>query len=169
MHLKMKYASVLVLHMPTENGESILFTKRSLAVDSHKGQISFPGGMNEPIDLDPLATAIRETCEEIGVCEKEIEITGASNPIHNRNQDFLIYPYTGRIISHSSFKLSQEVEKIILVPVLWLKNPANVFLETLIEEKGNTKILTKFKPYQNEVIWGITAAIVMQVLEKKQR
>jgi len=164
MQPKNIYASVLVLSVETGNGESILFTKRSLIVDSHKGQVSFPGGMNEPIDINPLATAIRETREEIGVCEAEIEITGSANPVHSRNQDFLIYPFKGRILKNINFKLNQEVDKIIFVPVKWLKNPLNAFQEIVIDEKGNAKTILKFEPYQDEVIWGITAAIVMQVL-----
>ena len=55
---------------------SILFTKRADDVPTHKGQVSFPGGMEEPEDTGPVATALRETFEEVGLRPESIQVLG---------------------------------------------------------------------------------------------
>ncbi|NDC25358.1 MAG: CoA pyrophosphatase, partial [Proteobacteria bacterium] len=76
-------ASVLVLmaHHPGQEDFQIVLTKRTQKVLHHKGQISFPGGVPEKEDPHLLATALRETHEEIGVPSEAIEILGMLDPV----------------------------------------------------------------------------------------
>ena len=74
-------AAVLV-SLCTVGGEpSFLFTKRTDDVPTHKGQVAFPGGMTDPGDKDPVATAVRETTEEVGFPESSIRVLGMSHDV----------------------------------------------------------------------------------------
>ncbi len=69
-------AAVLVIFDLVSSQPRLLFTKRTQQVSTHKGEISFPGGRRDPADADLLATALRETEEEIGLSRDNIEIVG---------------------------------------------------------------------------------------------
>lgn len=80
----LKASAVLCLLMPPpEKGEAlqILFTRRSAFVNSHRGQIGFPGGRREKGDRGPVETALRETYEEIGIAPEDIRVLGSLPPI----------------------------------------------------------------------------------------
>jgi 8-oxo-dGTP pyrophosphatase MutT (NUDIX family) len=81
--LKKKRQASILIPLCNRNGEaSILYTLRSQTVGTHKGQVSFPGGMNNP-DEDDISTAIRETIEEIGEDVGDIEIIGLGQTIYS--------------------------------------------------------------------------------------
>jgi len=69
-------AAVLCLFTMIENRPSILFTKRSEKVGTHKGQVSFPGGMEDAEDRDATATALREFEEELGIPQGDVTVLG---------------------------------------------------------------------------------------------
>ena len=69
-------AAVLCLFTMIENRPSILFTKRTEKVGTHKGQVSFPGGMEDAEDRDATATALREFEEELGISQNEVMVLG---------------------------------------------------------------------------------------------
>lgn len=62
-----KEAAVLLLLSPSNTGLKLLFTRRALHLNAHPGEVSFPGGLREPTDLDLYTTALRETREEVGL------------------------------------------------------------------------------------------------------
>lgn len=74
-------AAVLISLCTVEGVPSFLFTKRADDVPTHKGQVAFPGGMADPEDVDPIATAIRETEEEVGFPESQIQVLGISHDV----------------------------------------------------------------------------------------
>src|SRR5829696_10398579 len=76
-----KQAAVLVPLFPDAAGElHAVFTERRAELRRHAGEISFPGGRREPQDADLLATALRETHEEIGLSPDRVELLGALQP-----------------------------------------------------------------------------------------
>ncbi len=89
-------ASVLVPFAYHDQKLSILFTHRSNQLASHRGQVSFPGGMKESADRDLLAPALRETKEEIGIDPENIEVLGQLEPIKSHT-GLMIYPFAGFI------------------------------------------------------------------------
>ena len=96
---------------------NLLFTKRTSGVAKHQGEISFPGGAAEESDTDLIQTALRETCEEIGIDESGIDILGVLEPIPTIS-NFCVLPVIA--IVNWPVKLTintDEVEKIILIPV----------------------------------------------------
>lgn len=155
-------AAVLVPFYPEPHGLSLIFTKRTNHLDHHKGQISFPGGRQDPGDRDATATALRETYEEIGVRPDHVEIWG------RLNQDvtvtgFSLAPVVGIIPYPYDFKLHTfEVERLIIAPLAHLMDPDNSGEEMYPWQGKNYKTYKYY--FKDDVIWGATARIVHKLI-----
>ncbi|ORX98478.1 hypothetical protein K493DRAFT_189905, partial [Basidiobolus meristosporus CBS 931.73] len=90
-------AAVLVPFCMVEGKPSILFTVRSNNMNSHRGEVSFPGGKKDPEDKTLLATALRETQEEISIPMEDIEVLGQHATLPNRTLTMKVYPFVGFI------------------------------------------------------------------------
>src|SRR5690554_1903096 len=87
------FRSAVLIPLVHMNGEwHILFEVRSLTMRKQPGDISFPGGRIESTDSSPLAAAIRETYEELGVNPKDIQVLGEISP-YIMSPSFVIYPF----------------------------------------------------------------------------
>jgi 8-oxo-dGTP pyrophosphatase MutT (NUDIX family) len=152
-------ASVLVPLFRTDDQFRVLFTKRADTVEYHKGEVSFPGGT---VDLDDHSwehTAIRETFEEIGVKEEDIEILGQLDDITTLISHFIIHPFVGMIPYPYSFHINRrEVEQLIEVPLEFFVNPSQPQPHTI--EYGEERLEVPAFKYGDTVIWGATERIV---------
>jgi 8-oxo-dGTP pyrophosphatase MutT (NUDIX family) len=147
-----------------KNGEyHILFTKRAENMTHHRGEISFPGGVNHPEDTDILQTALRETWEEVGIAPEEVEILGVLDDflsIHN----VLVTPYVGFVATELRLRINPaEIERIVEVPLSYLLTPG-IFQLREWSWQGRT-IPLLFVLYGKDSIWGLTAAMLKQFLE----
>ena len=160
----LKPAAVLV-PIFCKNGEyHILFTRRTEKVKVHKGQISFPGGAYEEKDCTLLATALRESAEEIGLRPEDVEILGELDDSFSVPSNYSISPFVAQIPCPYKFEINEdEIDEIIEVPV-----------SALVEDKHSTQVTevrdddadyTHVYKYQGTVIWGATARIAHQFLE----
>jgi len=141
----------------------LLFTKRTLTVRDHRGQISFPGGVRSSKDPHLLATALRETEEEIGVDRNVIEVWGRINQSHTLGSGYWISPFVGLVPYPYEFKPNNvEVERLIIVPFSHLLDPAN-FSEGTYDWGGQTW-MTQLYTYGDDVIWGLTARLLYNFL-----
>ena len=117
-------AAVLVPIVFRKNGPHIIVTMRSMKVETHKGQISFPGGVREPEDKNAVDNALRETQEEIGVDPDSVTVMGLLDDIVT-SSGFKVTPVVGFVSSEVSYsKDSVEVEEIIEVPISFLRDPS---------------------------------------------
>ncbi len=155
-----KPAAVLVPFYFDGSEWRVVFTKRTDKVDSHKGQISFPGGGREPEDGSFSETALRETEEEIGVGREEVELLGRLDPLLTVT-GFLVHPFVGTIPYPYDFRLNKfEVDRLLELP-----------LTGLIEEAGNqagdvvSGLDLKFNR-RGDLIWGATARILYQLIKE---
>ncbi len=89
------HAAVLIL-LSDSSAPDLLFTERAAHLRKHAGQISFPGGGREPGDVDPQATALRETWEEIGLPPERVEIIGQLPATRLPVSRFDVAPVVGR-------------------------------------------------------------------------
>jgi len=143
-----------------------LFTKRTEAVEHHKGQISFPGGGQHPEDANLWETAVRETEEEIGVPREAIRILGALPKLVTVT-DFEVSPFVGAIPYPVEFRHGTgEVEEIIEIPLAYLLDPM-VVEEVMLKWKGRD-VKTLVYHYRGHAIWGATARILADFLEALQ-
>lgn len=153
-------ASVLVPLVAHADAMSLLLTQRSALLRDHAGQISFPGGRIDPKDTNAVATALRETEEEIGLSRRHIEIIGTL-PDYYTGTGFQVTPVVALV--HPPFDLvaeSGEVDEIFEVPLSFLMNGAHH--ERRSAEFPNLPGRRTFYaiPYERHFIWGATAGML---------
>jgi 8-oxo-dGTP pyrophosphatase MutT (NUDIX family) len=161
-----KSSAVLVPLLMDETVWKLLFTRRSDQLTDHRGQVSFPGGHVEAGDSGPLQTALRETCEEIGIHSEDIRPLGILDPADTRT-GFRIWPVVCVLKWPLELTLSSpEVREVFFVPVEWLMQPGNLTWRSMKSINGRAQSKAPFfKPFQGHVIWGATAAIAVRLME----
>lgn len=151
-------AAVLVPIVFRKNGPHIIVTMRSMKVETHKGRISFPGGVREPEDKNAVDNALRETQEEIGVDPDSVTVMGLLDDIVT-SSGFKVTPVVGFVSSEVSYsKDSVEVEEIIEVPISFLRDPSKHEVVTM-EYENICYRYHSFK-YNGYDIWGVTGGII---------
>lgn len=128
-HQPAKKAAVLIPLCVVNQQVSLLYTLRASHLKSHRGQVSFPGGMQDTHDKNLETTALRETHEELGIEQDNIEIWGSGNLIVTRG-DTCVLPVIGRIkndleIEHLRVN-HHEVDEVFAVSLEDLCHPANI-------------------------------------------
>lgn len=152
-------AATLMPLVRTPQGLEMLFTRRSLQLKKHSGQISFPGGRVDKEDASATHTALRETFEEIGVPEQKIQVVGQL-PDFFTGTGFLMKPFVAFIDEDYTLKINQdEVAEVFAVPLSFLLNPDNHFLHHV--PMGVATVREYFSiPWKDYFIWGATAAVI---------
>jgi 8-oxo-dGTP pyrophosphatase MutT (NUDIX family) len=118
-------ASVLIALVNRPAGLSLLLTRRTAHLRDHAGQISFPGGRVEAEDSDAVATALRETEEEIGLSRAHIEVLGQL-PIYTTVTAFQVTPVVALVEPGFELTLDAfEVAEAFEVPLQFLMSPAH--------------------------------------------
>ncbi len=161
------HASVLVPLVMRDEGLRLLLTRRTAHLKDHAGQISFPGGRAETHDSDAVATALRETEEEVGLAREHVEVIGAL-PHYTTITAFVVTPVVALV--RPGFRLaldSFEVAEAFEVPLAFLMDPANHHRHVFEHEGERRQFLSM--PWEGEgadgsrqryFIWGATAAML---------
>jgi 8-oxo-dGTP pyrophosphatase MutT (NUDIX family) len=146
---------------------SVLLTLRTADLPSHPGQIAFPGGKIDPHDATPLAAAIREGEEEIGLDPGMIEPIGYLD-LYLTFSGFRILPAVVRVAPDYRVRVNpSEVAEAFEVPLPFLMEPANHAVKTR-EWRGIQRTYLEM-PYGERYIWGITAGILRNLYERLYR
>jgi 8-oxo-dGTP pyrophosphatase MutT (NUDIX family) len=154
--LKLKLSAVFVLLYRTYFGYVVLLNKRTQKVKFNKGEICFPGGGMDKSDDSLLATALRETHEEMGIRSVDVDLLGELDETTTRT-GFVIKPFLGTIPYPYEFNPNDdEVEEVLEVPVATLLDPNNVS-----EVDWAHSRLYSYKHHQ---IYGATARILEQMI-----
>lgn len=155
-------ASVLMLLFPKDGEYHVLFTKRTERVKHHKGEISFPGGARDDGDESPLATALRETQEEVGIDPRDVEVLGPLDQVRTR-YGYKVTPFVGDIPYPYPFvPREEEVSEVLEVPISTLVTSEDK--SGTVDVEGQRYHLVTYR-YGDHVIWGATAKMVERFLD----
>ncbi|MBP1934666.1 NUDIX hydrolase [Ammoniphilus resinae] len=179
-------ASVMLSLIKENDGLSVLFEVRGHKLRHQPGEICFPGGRIEEEDLNEEAAAIRETCEELGVSANDLEIIGQLDVFVTPHT--IIYPYLSLLKEGTPLHPDpDEVAELFTVPLEFLvdnqpdlhlvpiemKPPEDFPFDLIPNGKyykwRKAQIPEYFYRYRDKVIWGITARILHDFLEKLKK
>lgn len=145
----------------------VLLTRRTDHLRDHAGQVSFPGGRVEPEDVDVVATALRETQEEIGLDARHVQVLGQL-PTYTTGSGFVVTPVVSLVQPGFELALDAfEVAEAFEVPLAYLMTPAHHRWHALERDGARREFLSM--PWEGLAsdgtprrffIWGATAAML---------
>lgn len=154
-------AAVLLLLYPGAEGLSFVLTRRTDVVSTHKGQVSLPGGAVDPGDRTATHAALREACEELGLCEADVHMLGGLTPLYVIVSDFEIKPLVGVLEARPRFVPNPaEVAEVIEVPLAALLDD-----EVKVSERWEVQGMSLDVPFYRvgeHAVWGATAIILSE-------
>ena len=161
-------AAVMILLFPADDERlRLVLTLRQESLRGHSGQVSFPGGRQDPQDESLTATAIRETCEEIGVCKETIRIIGSLPRFYIPASHFDVRPIVAKCDKVPCFDPNPaEVEDVFSFALEDLLNP-----RFKCDEQRIIRGYYVYVPYYDvhgHKVWGATA-IMLSELEERLR
>ncbi len=152
-------AAVLVPLVERPTGLQVLLTQRASHLKNHPGQISFPGGRIESMDVGPWEAALRETQEEIGLEPQFVTRAGYLQD-HLVISGFRVTPAVGFVQPGFNLQLdATEVENVFEVPLEFVLDSHN-HLPREHSFAGLT-VVTQEIPYEGRQIWGATASMLI--------
>jgi len=155
-------AAVLMPIFEWHREHYFLLTLRTEEVQTHKGQVSFPGGMREGNE-DLHQTALRETLEEIGIEEGRIETLGRFHDYLSIN-GYRVTPFAGFIAEPFTIKpQTTEVAEVLQVPFQVFLDPSCLRVER--SKRLGTEAELYFYSFGIYEIWGLTARIIRDFFE----
>ena len=151
-------AAVLIPLVQRPEGLTILLTMRTDHLSSHAGQVSFPGGRSEVYDASAIATALRETEEEVGLARAHVEVLGCL-PDYLTGTGYQVTPVVGLVTPPFELRADpSEVAEIFEVPLAFLMDGVN-HQRLSVELPGGRRSFYAM-PYERFYIWGATAGML---------
>ena len=156
-------AAVLIPIVARPQGATILLTQRASELSHHAGQIAFPGGRIDAADASPLAAALRETEEEVGLTRAAVTPLGYLDPYFT-GSGYRILPIVAIVTPPFALRVNPaEVEEAFEVPAQFLMDPANHLWH--LRERDGRRFGTYAMPFGDRNIWGATAGILRNLYE----
>ena len=158
---------MLLLFDPSSPGLPLLFMLRSRELRFHAGQIGFPGGSEEPGDSGIVATALRESSEEVGLDASNVDVIGVLSPLVTATSERWLTPVVG--LQRADWTVRPDDHEV----AEWFR----IDLDTLLRaphsvrelERDGERRLVHFYEAEGRVIWGVSGAILHELMERMGR
>ena len=151
-------ASVLMPLVDREGGVTVLLTQRTDDMPSHAGQIAFPGGRRQAEDVDAVATALRETEEEVGLDRRFVDVLGMVDH-YRTGTSYEITPVVGIVTPGFTLKADpREVADVFEVPLDHFLDERNHRIDSRVWQGRERRYYAM--PYGKRYIWGATAGML---------
>jgi 8-oxo-dGTP pyrophosphatase MutT (NUDIX family) len=161
-------AAVLVSLIPRDDALHVLLTRRTDALRHHAGQVSFPGGRIEAADADPVAAALREAHEEVGLAPSLAQPLGYLDPLATIT-GFRVLPVVASVDpAFVAVPDPAEVSDVFEVPLDWLMAQDNLE-HVAMDYRGRVRHVLEFRPPPSaptQRIWGVTASILFNLRQR---
>lgn len=156
--------AAVLIPLVARDHATVLLTARTAHLNAHAGQIAFPGGKIDATDASPVAAALREAGEEVGLAPSFVSIVGQLPPYLSRT-GYRIQPVIARVEPGFALHLNRdEVDDAFEVPLAFLMDPANHRRGTLTHQ-GRARYFYEM-PFEGRYIWGVTAGIIRALYEQ---
>lgn len=154
-------SAVLVLFGEADHGPDLLLIERARTLRSHAGQPAFPGGAQDPEDDGPVAAALREAQEEVGLRPESVDVLGVLPALYLPPSGFVVHPVVGWWREPHEVRVvdTAEVASVTRVPLAELVEPENRFRIT----HASGLIGPAFEA-QGMIVWGFTAGLIAGLL-----
>lgn len=154
-----RLAAVLVPLVTRSQGVNIILTRRASHLPAHPGQISFPGGAREADDADLVATALRESHEEIGLLPEWVEVLGMLGEYHTSSR-FRVTPVVGLVSPDLALHPDpDEVDEIFELPACILLDPSRYERRWVV--RPGMRVKSHFLECNGYLVWGATAGMLI--------
>ncbi len=161
---RMRPAAVLCGLVERADGLAVILTRRAAHLARHAGQIAFPGGKVDAADPSPLAAALREAREEIGLTADAVEVLGAIDPYQTAT-GFAVTPFVGFVKpTFAPIPDPGEVAEVFEAPFGFLMDPANHQRLSRDTPLGRRRFYAM--PYADKFIWGATAGMLKSLSDR---
>ncbi|MEI7644655.1 MAG: CoA pyrophosphatase [Chloroflexales bacterium] len=161
-------AAALLLLYPQGGELHLPLTLRAGHLPTHKGQVSLPGGSTDPGDAGPVATALREAEEELGIPPASVEVLGVLRSFYIMPSNFMLTPVVGLSATAPELRPHPgEVELAFSVPLCQLLDPATVVTEEW--ELRGMRLQVPFFALAGQKVWGATAVALSEFVARMRR
>lgn len=149
----------------------VLLTRRTDSVADHQGQVAFPGGRADSTDTSPEMTALREAHEEIGLDPSRVRVLGRMNELRTIT-NYCVTPVVGVIPWPFPIRLGEiEVSRVFTIPLEWLADSTHHEIRYRNIPQPFSQILQReshpvifYQLYQGELLWGVSAQIILDFI-----
>jgi 8-oxo-dGTP pyrophosphatase MutT (NUDIX family) len=159
-------AAVLVPIVRRNDELHLVFIRRSDSVESHRGQVAFPGGRVDPTDTSLLDTALREAHEEVGIEPHVVDVLGGFPTMSTVSSGMRVAPFVGVLKRPVDYRIQEvEVAQVFEVPLRVLADPSyrGVYEWRRDKDRASSNFPAIF--YSGQTIWGLTLRITENLLE----
>jgi 8-oxo-dGTP pyrophosphatase MutT (NUDIX family) len=158
-------AAILVPIIERDGELNLAFIRRSDIVESHRGQVAFPGGRVNESDKTLIDTALREAWEEVGIEPASVDVLGGFGTMSTMSTGMKVAPFVGVIANPIEYRIDPiEVAKVFEVPLSAL---ADARYRGMYEWKRDGRESSNFPAifHSGQTIWGLTLRITEALLE----
>ena len=156
--------AAVLLGIVIEKEPTLILTQRASHMDSHAGEVAWPGGKQDPDDDSLQATALRESHEEIGLHPEHVNVVAELRPFISKF-GLLVTPYVGFIEEPTELIANpDELDSIFHVPLSWLQ--ADPRTQTDVISRHGETLKVPVYDYDGYRIWGLTAMILWEFMKE---